>query len=127
MVTSKTLVVAAEMQLTTKAQRWKRGKQFIEKALSHAYEEKVVYRCQICYKNIRGFNMHAHIALEHVGRKTNLSSAAKSLLAKARFHVDRLRPSKSEPAKVRWYERNRGKGTLHDAHVPGSNLRKIDK
>jgi hypothetical protein len=114
-------------QLTPAETRRRRVAAF-ESAVAREYEDKLVYACPLCRRRIRGMNMPLHLSREHrPGRKSKklLSSATRGRVHAARFRIDVVKTVMR--SNVEWHERNRGKGVLDDAHVAGSNLRKIDK
>ena len=109
----------------TKTQRMRR----LEEALLRQYEERETYPCAICKKPFLGGHMHAHLSEAHARGadfRRALSPSARKLLKTAR-PLDSSKVNKRTKEQADLDRKNAGRPALEDGHVPGSNLRKIDR
>lgn len=114
----------------TKSQRLKKRAEKLESALEAVYEDKIIYKCPMCNRSLRGGSMLYHLSSAHGGGR----KFKKSIDPKSKKIMNKVRPFKhKEKSTIRTNEQalrddnNKGKGILVDAHVPGSHIRKIDK
>lgn len=101
----------------------------LEEALVLEYEEREIYQCAICNKPFLGGYMRDHLSKVHArggAFRRALSPAARKALKSARPVVgSRVARRTKEQADLD--RKNAGKPALVDGHVPGSNLRKIER
>ena len=101
----------------------------LEEALLQEYEDRATYKCPMCDKPFLGGYMHDHLSMVHArggAFRRALDPAALKVVRSARPIVG-AKVVKRTPERAESDRRNLCKPSLPDAHVPGSNLRKIDK